>query len=204
MQTFDAAGLTLKPNDDLEIYYAYVSKVNRIFGSDVFAPIHTDFEGNSHLIHFRYKDFPLGTLTLYSYLLDLGNKLGDINSNQSFGFSLAGDLFDSDYDYHLEYAFQTDAFDSPLDYETHYGHGFLSGPLNCGFTGTLGLEYLGSDNNVGYKFPLGTNHKFNGFADRFLNTPPTGLTDLYASVGKKLPCDFGARAFYHHFLGRRF
>lgn len=200
MQTFDAAAVTLKPTDDLEIYYGYLWKVNRIFGSEVEAGPTTDFIGNSHLVNAKYKGLPLGTLTTYAYFLDLHNDGGDANSNNTFGVSLAGDLFSTDLDYYAEYAYQTDAFDSPLSYGAHYAHGSLSAPIIEDVKATVGLEYLGSDNGVGFKTPLATLHKFNGFADRFLvSTPGNGLTDLYGSIGFKLPFGFGGSVFYHHF-----
>ncbi len=197
MQTFDAATLILKPSSDVEFFYSYVNQVNRIFGSDVFAPIHTDFEGNSHLINAKIKNTPAGTLTAYAYLLDLTNDFGSAASNNTFGLSLDGGL--GDMTYHLEFAYQTDAFDSPLDYATTYTHASLSSPLGGGFKGTVGVEHLGSDNGQGFRTPLATLHKFNGFADVFLNTPGTGLTDFYASVGTKLPGGVAATVFYHHF-----
>jgi hypothetical protein len=45
---------------------------------------------------------------------------------------------------------------------------------------------LGSDEAMyGFSTPLATLHKFNGWADQFLNTPKEGLVDLYASVSGK-------------------
>jgi len=199
MQTFDAAGVTWKPTDDVEVYYGYIWQVNRIFGSDVFAPIHTDFKGGSHLVNAKFKNTPLGTLTTYVYSFDLHNQAGDANSNTSFGATLAGPLFATGLDYYAELAHQIDAYDNPVDYNTNYAHAFLSGNITEGVKGTIGVEYLGSDNGVGYKFPLGTNHKFNGFADRFLNTPAGGLTDFYVSAATKLDCGVKVAAFYHYF-----
>lgn len=199
MQTFDAATLKWTPSDDVEVTYSYVNQVNRIFGSDAFAPIHTDFDGDTHLVNAKFKSFPLGTLTGYAYSMDLNNLAGSRNSNASLGLSLTGGLFDTAATYYLEYAHQTDAHQSPLDYATNYGHGYVSVPLCENLKLTGGLEYLGADNGVGYQFPLGTNHKFNGFADVFLATPATGLIDTYVGLGAKLPCDIGVNVFYHHF-----
>ena len=199
MQTYDAASVTIKPIDELQVYYGYVWQVNRIFGSEVETPALTDFVGNSHLVNAQYTGLPIGKLTTYAYFLDLHNEAGDIFSSNTFGFSLAGKLLDTDIGYYGEYAYQTDAFDSPLDYGAHYGHGSLSSTLIEGLTGTIGLEYLGADNGVGFRTPLATLHKFNGFADRFLVTPGTGLTDLYGSVAFKLPFGIGTSLGYHHF-----
>ena len=64
-----------------------------------------------------------------------------------------------------------------------------------------GLEILGSDNGVGFKTPLATLHKFNGWADAFLSTPADGLQDLYFSVGTKVEAVDLAIA-YHDFSTR--
>jgi hypothetical protein len=38
----------------------------------------------------------------------------------------------------------------------------------------------------GFTTPLGTLHKFQGWADKFLTTPPNGLEDLYANASVNL------------------
>lgn len=200
MQTFDAAALTLTPFEDTTIYYSYINQVNRIFGSQSKAdPAQDDFRGNTHLIHATYTGLPIGKLNAFAYFMDLHNPAGDTNSNNSFGLSLAGPLPIDGIDYYAEYGYQTDAFDSPLDYGTHYVHGKLSASPGDVVDLAIGYERLGSDRGVGYKFPLGTNHAFNGFADKFLTTPADGLQDAYATAGTKLPFDSNLALFYHKF-----
>ena len=196
MQTFDAAGFTINPTEDLSIYYGYIWQVNRIFGSEAFLAPFTDFKGQSHVFNATYTGLPFGKLTAYVYSLDLHNLAGDINSNDSFGFFLAGDFF-GDSSYYLEYAFQTDGSNSPIDYEANYVHANLSKKFGA-IKATAGLEYLGADNGRGFAFPLATLHKFNGFADVFLNTPAGGLSDAYLSIGTELAGVKFAAA-YHYF-----
>lgn len=202
-QTLDVAGLTLSPLEDLEVYYGYLNRVNRIFGSGtIHNPAQTDFTGNSHIVHLGYEGLSIGKLRAFAYFLDLHNGAGDENSNNSFGAILEGPLFMEEWTYYLEYGYQTNAFDSPLDYKAHYFHGAMTkaGILGA-LAATAGYEYLGSDNGVGYKFPLATLHKFNGYADVFLSTPPDGLQDAYLSVGtKKLPWGLGLTGVYHFFF----
>jgi len=51
----------------------------------------------------------------------------------------------------------------------------------------VGYELLGSDDGAAaVQTPLGTNHAFSGWADRFLTTPATGLQDVYLKVVPKL------------------
>ena len=203
-QTFDAATLTIDSIPDVKIQYGYINKVNRIFGSgDIRNPAQTDFEGDSHYIHTTYEGLPFGTLKAFGYFFDLTNDAGSAASNQSFGASLAGPLplfQDSgpDMAYYLEYGYQEDAFNSPLEYGAHYFHANVSAK-SAPHSFVLGYEYLGSDNGVGYKFPLATLHKFNGFADVFLNTPGDGLQNPYIMAGTKLPWDIDLKVFYHSF-----
>jgi hypothetical protein len=201
-QTLDVAGLTLSPMEDLELYYGYMNRVNRIFGSGtIHNPAQRDFTGDSHMVHLGYDGLTFGKLRAFAYFLDLHNEGGDANSNNSFGASLAGPLFWEGLSYYAEYGYQTNAFDSPLSYKAHYFHGALTHTVEDTCTATAGYEYLGSDNGVGYKFPLATLHKFNGYADVFLGTPPDGLQDAYLSLGtKKLPWDFGLTGIYHFFF----
>ena len=199
MQTYDAAGLTWSPNEDLEVYYGYVWQVNRIFGSEAFGRPQSDFKGQTHLFNAKYKGLPFGTLTTYIYSLDLHSLAGDANSSTSYGASLTGPVFDTGVTYYAELGYQEDAYDSPLDYAATYVHGSLSKEIVDGVTGTIGVEHLGSDNGVGYSFPLSTLHKFNGFADNFLVTPAGGLTDTYASIATTVGPGIKLSAVYHYF-----
>lgn len=198
MQTLDAAALTLTPAEDLTIDYGFVWQVSNIFGSEVVAPSSTDFRGNSHLLNVRYEGLSFGTLTAYAYLLDLHNGAGDTASSNSYGLRWTGDWVGGST-YLLEYAHQTDAAESPLDYSANYARAELSGDLAEGVKASLGYEYLGSDNGTGYRFPLATLHKFNGYADRFTSTPASGLGDLYASVGTTVAGEIQLALTYHHF-----
>jgi hypothetical protein len=55
-----------------------------------------------------------------------------------------------------------------------------------GFKLLGGYELLGADEGVAltsFQTPYATLHKFNGWTDKFLVTPPNGLQDLYATLG---------------------
>ena len=47
-------------------------------------------------------------------------------------------------------------------------------------------------------FPYGTNHKFNGWADKFLGTPASGLSDTYVKAAGKA-AGIKLVGFYHKF-----
>jgi hypothetical protein len=205
-QTFDAAALKLAPLKGLDLFYGYLWNVNRIFGDDPSLAAGTsDFKSDSHLINASYAISPLFKLTGYGYLLDLQNARGGNAANScatAGGFVSGTWTFDKEQKgtlgYRGEFALQSDYADSPVDYETEYYLVDLKATLSR-FNAGLGVEVLGADNNQGFRTPLATLHAFNGWADVFLNTPTTGLQDMYASVGVLLPGEVPLNFIAHKF-----
>jgi len=181
-QTFDAAALTLAPDDQLSLGYSYVWNVNRIFGRDHPAG---DLKGDIHLVDASYGGFTLGKLSTYAYMLDF-DTAGALSS-ATYGARLSGKqkVGAATLGYELEYAHQSDHGDNPVDYSADYRLAAADVTLG-GFTLGGGYELLGSDGTAAFQTPLATLHKFNGWADKFLGTPVNGLRDLYASVGYKV------------------
>src|SRR3546814_19210362 len=78
-----------------------------------------------------------------------------------------------------------------------YSADFVTAELGldvAAFKLTGGYELLGSDGGAtgiagGFAFqtPFATLHKFNGWADKFLTTPGTGIQDYYAGVAYTVP-----------------
>jgi len=188
-QTFDGAKATITAIPDVELLYAYIGNVNRIFSDS--SPV-GNIHSNIHLMHAKTKEYSFGQLTAYTYLIDLYDL--DRLSNASFGGFLKGKqkLGESlTYHYRYEYAHQTDYGDSPLSYNADYVR-VEQGLSKGGFTGTLVYELLGSDNGAAaFQTPLATGHIFNGFADVFLIIPPTGLQDFYVQAKYKVPSGSG-------------
>ena len=95
------------------------------------------------------------------------------------------------------WATQSDSGDSTLDYDADYyviDGSAMAGPVTLG----AGYEVLGAGDGVGFRTPLATLHKFQGWADMFLVTPGEGIEDLYFSIaGKAGPVDL--QAIYHDF-----
>lgn len=196
-QTYDGLSLTNTSLRDTVIEYAYIDKVNRIFGPDSGTPP-ADFDSNSHILNVKYAWLPDWDLTAYAYLLDLEDSPS--RSNKTFGIRARGsvDINESiTTSYTLEYANQTDYGENPTNYSADYY--LLEGALTfAGVTGKLGYEVLGGDSNQAFQTPLATLHAFQGWADKFLSTPTQGIEDFYASVATKL---YGANVavIYHHF-----
>ena len=86
---------------------------------------------------------------------------------------------------------------NPTDFSTDYLALELSTKLSVVNVG-IGFESLGSDANVGFSTPLATLHIFQGFADKFLNTPNEGIDDLYLKASGKIG-KLNMVASYHQF-----
>ncbi len=205
-QTFDAVTLIHSGISDTTFTYGYIHRINRIFGSYSGAG---DWDSDSHFMHISYTRIPWASLTAYGYFLDFENDSPG-NSSQTLGVSATGKKVLNEtmtFTYHAEYAEQTDYADNPTDYRADYYH--LAPALAWkNLTLTVGYEVLGSDSGrKGFATPLATLHKFNGWADKFLNTPANGLEDVYVSIKytlsgcDKLACLNGliTKVQYHHF-----
>lgn len=183
-QVQDGVNITNNSIPDTEIFYGYSNKIHRIFSDD--SP-DGNWEGNVHMINAQNNSLPeIGTVTGYAYLLDFDDSAA--NSSNTYGISLNGaqDLTeDLKLKYYAEYATQNDAGNNPTNYDADYYH--IAPALQFGgLTATVGYEVLGSDNGVAsFGTPLATLHKFNGWADKFLNTPANGLEDAYIDVTYK-------------------
>ncbi len=190
-QTYDAFSYKNTMIENVALYYAYLEKVNRIFGSESTGAAH-HFNSDSHLLNASYTGLKNQTLTGYAYLLEFDNAAA--NSSDTFGLSYAvkGTVAE-DYTVngYAEYAYQQAgnnfAYGPITDYSANYFH--LNGKVaRDGYSALLGYELLGSDaGNIGFRTPLATGHKFNGWNDQFLVTPDNGLQDFYLGVGLPVP-----------------
>lgn len=200
-QTYDSFRAQYAGDSGFSIDYAYVYKINRIFGPDDGPVQPADHEGDSHFLIAQYKLSDQHTLRGFAYLFDIdedtkypaGRTVG--NSSTTYGLEYAGTFGNASL--RASYATQSDAADSPLDYDADYY--VVEGGLKLDKVKlTLGYEVLGADNGVGFKTPYATLHKFQGWADKFLATPGDGIEDIYAGIaGAAGPVKLGA--FYHEF-----
>lgn len=187
-QTFDGVMLGYQFTDAFKLDYMYVSQRNRIFAED------RDLDAKDHLINASLKT-DLGLLSAYSYLLEVDNNTD--NALDTYGVRFGGEkpLKDATLLYALEYATQ-DADNAASSYSANY-YALEVGAGFSGITTKLGYEVLGSDDGLyGFATPLATLHKFNGWADQFLNTPKEGLVDMYALVS--VPVGGGAFTLVYH------
>ncbi|SHJ98847.1 Alginate export [Rubritalea squalenifaciens DSM 18772] len=196
-QSFDAAFASYSL-DSLEFKYAYLNRVNRIFGLDGKGAVEA-LEGDAHLFNGSYK---LGEHSLhgYVYLMDFSERQFARASSNTFGSFT--DLKFKHGSYHAEFAYQTEA-GSQEDFTALYGHLNFKKKISS-LTITAGTEHLTED----FVTPLATVHAFNGFADVFINdrlgltSGPSqwdGLTDLYLGVSTKAPGDIAVSTTAHAF-----
>ena len=181
-QTFDAVRgeANLGP---VAIDLTYAISQRTIFGED--AGPRTDIDGDFIFAGIGSKLGPIQG-KLFTYLIDYDEAFALPNSSQTYGGFLSGAIplgKTTKLSLRASYARQSDYGDNPFDYAANYWS-FEAGTKIAGFNLTGGWEQLGSDNGRAVQTPLATLHKFNGWADLFLTTPPAGLEDAYLSVGR--------------------
>ncbi len=191
-QTFDAVHVRNESIPNTAISYSFLAQVNRITGNSLDAKNNLFF-GDTRL-------GKIGTVRLYGYLLDFDEPAERL-SQQTYGGNLSGTPKLNDefkLVYRVEFATQRDFANNPNRIDANYTH-LVGGVSYQGFTFRIAREFLGGSKEKGqFNTPLGTNHAFNGWADKFLTTPPDGLRDLYFVVdGKVSVLRFSVR--YHDF-----
>ena len=188
-QTFDATRAEWSPLAKLKLDLSYAWSQRTIWGIDGRSTRPQAVSGNTVLANAGYQT-PLGRLTGFAYLIDqdLTAVQGYRLSSQTYGARFAGAYPLSQrvkLNYQVSYAHQQNWHGSPNRYRAGY---YLAdaGVSAAAFKAGLGYEVLGADRGIAltsFQTPLATAFKFQGWADKFLTTPPDGVRDLYGSVG---------------------
>ena len=190
-QSFDAVRATTTLIPETTVDYAYVWNVNRVFGEHNPIPDRANFRMDSHLFRVVDSGFGFARLEGYAYLLDFDSDISARFSTSTFGLRLDGSraltprlkaLYAGEFARQDDYASNVD--DIGVSYwlgEAGLAREF-DGPLSA-VTLKVDYELLGGDGGVeAFQTPLGTNHPFQGWADRFLVTPGDGVRDLYFTL----------------------
>lgn len=176
-QSFDAAEVSVSAIPRTTLRLIYIDNVQRIFGDNR--------EMSSPLVDAAVKIGQAARLTAYWYRLDY-----DQLADAALSTSTAGGRWEHAWrlpgewsiPYLAEYAKQSDAGDNPADVDAEYRRLEVGGKRRM-LSLVAGYELLGGDLSDGaFSTPLATLHTWNGWADRFLTTPPIGLQDLYLSA----------------------
>jgi len=192
IQTFDAATAEYSGVDKLSIKPFYLAEQHAVNGT------HNELEAYGLNVSYAFsKGFQL---TGFYYDIE-GDDVGNANaSNQTIGLRAAGTFMIDElpFTYAASVAEQEDTGPSALNYDASY----LAGDLSTKFVGiTLGggFEIL----EPGFRTPLATVHKFNGYADALLPLGgfTNGLEDFYVYAGYTIPIGNGinTKVIYHWF-----
>lgn len=179
-QTLDAAGVTVSPTKAVTFGWTHAWRVNRVFGTD--SPQGTWRDNDIDLVRVAAELGRFGTLVGYGYLLDIPD--APAVSSQTFGARYSGSRAAGGKVkllYALEYARQSDYGANPGGFALDYvlvEPGMAIGPATL----KAGFEQLEGNGTVALQTPLATLHAFNGWADKYLSTPPNGLRDIYVDA----------------------
>ncbi|WP_411341392.1 hypothetical protein V6U71_06025 [Sphingopyxis sp. J-6] len=187
-QSFDAVRAEVTPIKGVKADIAYAWSVRTIWGIDGTGARQQAVSGDNVFANLSVAT-PAGKLAAFAYLVDQDEAAvqGFRLSSQSYGVRLDGSqpLGKAKIAYQLSYARQSDWHRNPNDYAADY---YLA-DVAIDFGGPrlgAGYEVLGASDGTAltsFQTPLATGFKFQGWADKFLTTPPDGVRDLYASAG---------------------
>jgi hypothetical protein len=210
MQVFDGISVFNKTITDTEVFLAHFEEVTQITT--------VQRGGDVDIANIRYRISPTEFLVGYGYLsnmdeLGYGNAwfgAGTLNnngranltadqSNKTFGVRLDGTHpFNPNFRAHYtaEYAKQTDYSGGDKRIDAHYYK--LGGGLGWdNFNMRIDQELLSSNDNLyAFQTPYGTNHLFQGWVDKFLATPRSGIKDTFVTATYRYD-DFLFFADYH-------
>lgn len=204
-QTFDAARIEAKLGP-VALDGAYAISQRTIFGID--ADARQALGGDFIFLGAVVQPSKVLTVKSFAYILDYDENFAFGSSSQTYGGRLTARVPITKavkWTFVSSYARQSDYGQNPRQYSTNYV--LLENVLDFKqFKLTTGYELLGSDSgaNTAFQTPAATLHKFNGWADIFLNTPATGIQDYYAGIGYTLPAVGKAGPLVASFVFHRF
>lgn len=183
-QTFDALRVVNRTIANVVFDLSYVNQVNRVFGPDGLEGANDGrFTGDTFLANISWQ-LPTGKVTGFGYFIEFEQPLPQRDSTRTLGLRLQGErpLAKVKLGYIASWATQEDWGDNPLSFSNDY----LLAELNATFRQYslgAGYELLEGDGTKGFATPLATLHRFQGWADKFLATPVSGLADTYVTAG---------------------
>lgn len=214
-QSFDAFTWQYNNQENLTVQYVYSNKVRRIFGQKANRTLSQDdaryginntrpaselgeHQLSAHILHLAYQT--RNNINLVGYHYGIENHELAFFSTTTTGLRISGEAKPAQlkYRYSAEFAWQQDRANNPYNYRAWYsllefGLQYKSQRLE------LSQEILSQDDYHGFITPLGTNHKFQGWADVFTSYGmQTGLRDRYMSYrGRKNKLNW--RIVYHDY-----
>ena len=193
IQTFDAATGEFSGIDKLSVKAFYLAEQNAVNGT------HNELDSTGGNVSYAFdKAFKL---TGFVYNIEGDESSNENASNLSYGVRATGafDIDEVKFAYSASIAEQEDTGPSNLSYDASYYAADLAATFTNSITVGGGFEIM----EGGFRTPLATVHKFNGFADALLPVAgfDNGLEDFYVYAGYKIPVGNGiaVKAIYHWF-----
>ncbi len=186
-QTFDAIRIEWSPVKNLKVDGTYLWSIRTVYGIDGFGARPQAIGGDTFLGNVSYQT-PVGRLTAFGYLIDEDETLFHGNSSQTYGARFAGSrplAPKVKLNYVASLATQSDYGSNPNAYRAGYYFG-EAGLDVAKLRLAGGYEVLGADDGrtlTSFQTPLALIHLFQGWADKFITTPPNGIKDAYGRVG---------------------
>ncbi|MEG3088309.1 alginate export family protein [Sphingomonas sp. PB4P5] len=187
-QTYDAVRVEWSAVKDVKADVTYAWGVRTIWGIDGVGARQQAIGGSNVFANLSYRT-PLGTATAFAYLVGQDELVvqGYRLSSQSYGARFAGvrSIGAAKLAYQANYARQSGYRRNPNEYAADYYLADISLDLGGPKLGA-GYEVLGASQGTAltsFQTPLGAVFKFQGWADKFVTTPPDGVRDLYTRLG---------------------
>lgn len=183
---------------------SYVYRVQRVFGPDNGVQP-ADWDGEFTFLRGSWNLGPRHRVAAFAYRLNIdrnrafSDALTVVNANETVGLEYSGRW--RALSLAATWASQGDTGDNPENYRARY-HNLEAGWAWAALRVQAGHEVLGADGGMGFRTPLATLHKFQGWADVFLVTPGAGLRDRWTGLSGDLGYINWA-ATYHDFRSDR-
>ena len=192
-QAFDAISLKSQAISNLTMYASYIDRVQTILLTD------ENLDGLI-LLNAKYSGLADQNITTFCYLLETENETSAARDSATYGARFNGKLSSLNYD--LTYAHQSDYKDGD-NHNSDMVNAFIGAKFEP-FGFGAGYSYISGQDGDDRPFDTlySTAHKFNGWADTFLNTNggtlAGGLSDYYVQAETKwMGTNF--KAVYHYF-----
>jgi hypothetical protein len=182
-QTFDALSAQWSVSPALIARYAFLDRVHRVAGDDALDPLARERALATSALDLAWTH-GVQQLEGYAYLHHDRDVATASTRTLGLRWSGAPPRGANGWGWTLESARQQDHAGNPLRFSHAY---WLAEPTfaRAGITWRAGWEHLGGDGTHALQTPLASLHAFNGWADKFLVTPPGGLDDRYVGAGGK-------------------
>ncbi|MDC7684450.1 hypothetical protein PQU92_14280 [Asticcacaulis sp. BYS171W] len=173
-QTLDGLSFEGPLSKNLSFKVAHIYQVNRTLGTR--APAGTWDDTNISLANLVWSVSPTIKATGYYYHLDIPDALAQSSVTAGVRIEARHKVSENTFVLVVDAARQKSLDGAPRAYDLPYFSvepAITRGPWTVKYL----RESVGSDGRSAVQFGLGSNHLFNGWADKFLTTPVNGLVD---------------------------